>query len=300
MPSLLALSVFLVAQADALRLPIGRTGDVTAAPDTIVDLASGTRSSIDKMLNAASHSRFVYVGESHDSLRHLDMQAAVIDGLAKRGCDVIVGLEMFTRPLQGQLNPWTLGWWTEEQFVERSDWKKQWGFEYRLYKPVFDAVRRTKARMVALNVPRDWVRAVGRGGWDALTPEQKAQVPAWTPPHPRHNEIFNAMIGGHPMSGDAAKNMYAAQCLWDIGMADSAVKYMKTAYISRKTVFVVLAGSGHILYDAAIPYRIAEYMGAQPKTTIICVDSAEPVKVSRGVGDFLYVAPAPPAKSVQP
>jgi uncharacterized iron-regulated protein len=275
-------------QADPYNLPIGRPGTLMVKPNEIVSTHTGKVATMDEVLDACSRSKFVYIGESHDKLKHHEMQAAVIAGLAQRGYDVIVGLEMFTRPNQGNLNPWTLGWWDEATFIREADWKGQWGFEYAIYKPIFDATRKHKLRMAALNVPRDWVRTVGRGGWDALSPEQKAAIPAWTPPHPKHRNLFNAMIGGHPMSGNAAENMYMAQCLWDIAMADSAVKYLRANYVSRKTIFVVLAGSGHVMYDSAIPYRVAEYLADPPKTTIVCIETQELLKVARGIGDFVY------------
>jgi uncharacterized iron-regulated protein len=277
--------------ADPLLLPIGRAGTISIGPNEIVDTRTGRKVSLYEVVEDAARSKYVFVGESHTSQQHHDLQAAIIDRLAARNIPVVVGFEMFTRPVQGRLDPWSAGMWDEATFIERADWKGQWGFPYPLYKPIFDVVRTEKLPMVALNVPRDWVRAVGRGGWDALTAEQKADLPAWTPPHPRHREVFEAMIGGHPMSGDAAENMYKAQCLWDMGMADSAVKYMKSRNFGPRAVFVVVAGSGHVMYDTAIPYRVKEYAGNPRMTTVVCIDGNERRTVSRGIADYVFMGP---------
>jgi uncharacterized iron-regulated protein len=215
----------------------------------------------------------------------------VIQALAKAGRDVVVGFEMFTRPVQDKLNPWSLGWWSEEEFIRQSEWKTQWGFDYALYKPIFDVVRQNRLPMVALNVPRDWVRRVGRTGASGLTAEEQSQVPPIDTTNAQHREVFNALMGGHPMTGPQGENIYSAQVLWDIGMADSALKYLDSRVNNSKTVFVVVAGSGHVMYRQAINYRIKQRTG-EDGVTVVMTESNDPVTVSLGVGDFVYVSQA--------
>ncbi|MEJ5171673.1 MAG: ChaN family lipoprotein, partial [Fimbriimonadales bacterium] len=178
-----------------LRLPIGPPGAVRVEAGQIVETSSGKAVGLEAIVRAADGTRFVILGESHDDAAHHRFQAEVIEALAKAGRQVIVGLEMFTRPVQDRLNPWTLGWKTEEEFIQESEWKTQWGFDFALYRPVFEAVRRNRLPMVALNVPREWVRAVGRGGLQALQPDQRAQLPeridlGWK----EHRTLFEAMM----------------------------------------------------------------------------------------------------------
>ena len=80
--------------------------------------------------------------------------------------------------------------------------------------------------------------------------------------------------------------MYAAQVLWDEGMADTAIKLRGEA-----EVFVVLAGSGHVMYGQGINYRIAS-RGQGTGVIVVMTQSSEPIQSSRGVGDFVFVTPA--------
>src|SRR5688572_878741 len=105
-------------------MPIGRKGLVSTKLGVITEMDSGRAVPLDRVLDRAALSKFVFIGESHTNANHHDLQAAVIDGLANRGHDVIIGFEMFTRPVQSELDPWTLGKWKEEEFIVRSDWKK--------------------------------------------------------------------------------------------------------------------------------------------------------------------------------
>lgn len=270
-------------------LPIGPSGQINVAPDSIVRTADGQTVSAEDVAAAADGHRFVYLGESHTSLKHHQMQAAVIQALVNRGRDVVVGFEMFTRPVQSQLNPWTMGWWSEAEFVEKADWKGQWGFDFALYRPIFEVVKRHKLSMVAMNVPRDWVRRVGRDGASALTEGERLQVPAIDRSNKDHRSVFSALMGGHPPTGDRGENIYSAQVLWDVGMADSALKYLAERQNTSRTVFVVVAGSGHVMYGQGINYRIWQRTGERG-ITLTMLESDESEEVSRGLGDFVYSA----------
>ena len=150
--------------------------------------------------------------------------------------------------------------------------------------------------MVALNVPRDWVRTVGKGGLKGLTSEQQAQVPTVRTDNADHKKVFDGLMGGHPMTGPQGDNIYAAQCLWDEGMADSALKYIARRYGSvenmpKNTVFVIVAGMGHGLYKQGINWRIKTRTG-KDTLTLINVEADKEATVSRGLADYVYVAPA--------
>ena len=280
---------FIVAAFQAVNphlMDIGPKGRVMS-PMGYTDTSTGRGATPDDIAKAADGVRFVFVGESHNNPDHHKAQAAVIEALVKRGRDVCVGLEMFTRDNQASLNGWTLGWWTDEEFQIKSDWKKQWGFPYPLYKPVFDVIKQNGLPMAALNVPRDWVRQVGKNGPSAITPEQKKWVPDLDLGNKTHRSIFDALIGGHPASG--ADKMYAGMVTWDTGMAQSAMDFMGSS-TNKKRVMVIVVGSSHTLYGQGINWRIQRKTGER-MVNVACVDSDKPVEVSRGIGDFVFVAP---------
>jgi uncharacterized iron-regulated protein len=195
------------------------------------------------------------------------------------------------------LNSWTLGRQTEEEFIAKSQWKTEWGFDYALYRPIFDTIRMNRLPMIALNAPRDWVKTVARQGIQALTDDQRAQLPkeidlGWK----EHRQLFEAMIGGHPMGVSSGDNMYAAQVLWDVTMADSVLKYWDRAPRNSKTVVVVIAGAGHLMYGLGINGRIAKRTG-EKGITVTMVEATGKVKVSRGIGDFVFASAAEAKKT---
>lgn len=295
--ALLGFASLLAGDVDPMNLPLGpRKGSIEISAGQIVDTRTQKQASAEDIAKAAEGCRFVYLGESHTNADHHKLQAAVIEALARRGRDVIVGFEMFTRPRQQDLNAWTLGWQSEAEFIQQSGWKTEWGFDFNLYKPIFDATKRLHLPMVALNVPRDWVKTVGRQGLKGLNQQQLDQLPkeidtGWKD----HKQFFEAMIGGHPMAGPMGDNMYAAQVLWDTGMADSALKYWDRTPRNTKTVIVIIAGVGHTAYGICINGRIAKRTG-EKGITVSMVETDAKTTVSRGLGDFVYAAKPVPAE----
>jgi uncharacterized iron-regulated protein len=274
-------------QVDPWLLDIGLSGSVDLKPGQVVETKSGAAVRLPEIVEAAKGRSYVLIGEEHDNPDAHLWQAKVIEALHNAGRRVIVGYEMIQRPEQFALDLWTLGKLSEPEFLQKAKWVTSWGFDFSLYRPIFDATRRHGLRNVALNVPRDWVRTVGRGGFEALDAEAKAQVPPLDLTNANHQKVFNALMGGHPMG---SPNVYAAQVLWDEAMADSAVKYMARTPKTDGTVFVVIAGNGHVMYGQGIGWRIAKRTGAEP-LTVVTVSTDAPVRVSRGAGDFVIAVP---------
>ena len=123
-----------------------------------------------------------------------------------------------------------------------------------------------------------------------MTAEQKAQVPAIDTTDAGHRMVFDALMGGHPPTGPQGANIYAAQVLWDVGMADSALKALATMPPDRKRVFVVVAGSGHVMYGMGINGRVKKRTG-ESGITVVMVSSDAPEAVSKGLGDYVYNVP---------
>ena len=286
---LLAATIFLQTSPDPNRLPIGTPGEVTVQTGQLLNARTARIASVSEVVKASENVRFLLLGESHTSPQHHKMQADIIDAVASTGRPVVVGFEMFTRPIQDELNPWTMGWWTEDEFIQKADWKKQWGFDYALYRPVFETIRSHKIPMIALNVPRSWPHDVAMKGPKGLTEEQQKQIPPLDLTNSSHRKIFDALTGGHPMGPVTPDNMYAAQVLWDTSMADSAVKYLDSHSMPSNTLVIILAGAGHVAYGQGINYRLSQ-RNAGPSLSVVMVDAEDKATVSRGLGDFVYAS----------
>lgn len=279
--------VFLQDGPDPLLLDVAGPGRMEVSRG-LWNTQSEKSATIQDIARSAEGLKFVFVGESHDQAAHHVLQAEIIQTLVDRGRNVVVGFEMFTRDNQNNLAPWTVGYWNKENFIEQANWKSQWGFDYALYEPIFETVKKNRLPMVALNLPRDWVRQIGRQGVSAIQPEQRKWIPDLFLDDIQHKEVFQAMTGGHPMSGDQANNMYAAMVAWDEGMANTAIETMSTK-IDRSAIMVVVAGSGHMMYGLGINHRISRRTG-QKSLNVLCTTTDGTRQISRKIADFVFVS----------
>lgn len=227
---------------------------------TVFNPAAKTRLRPEAFADMIAESDVVYVGESHDQkFAHLaQLEALKILAFAKKN-KVIVGFEMLNSGLQPVLEKYAAGKISEKEFLESADWKKEWGFDFGLYKPLFDYIRKNKLKAAALNVPRAAIKKIARGGMGALSPEEKKAMPKKV--EINHDPLYIAYLrstyGGHgdnPMAKVITWDNYLlSMAAWNEGMADSAVKAMKK---HKGHAMLVIAGNGHVVYNAGIPFSI--------------------------------------------
>ena len=267
---------------------------MTISPDIVFSGKEGKAVSFTKMITEMKDSRFVYVGESHNSMPMHDIQLQVIQALHKQDNNLSIGLEMF--PVTGQevLNKWSLGLLSEDEFIQEAEWYVTWNFNFGFYRKIFLFAKSNKIPIYALNAPRTMISAVRMKGWEGLSDEQKLIIPQPDLSIKEHRELIMTIFGGageaHQMPQQDMDQMldalYRAQSAWDEVMAFNAVEAAKKD--GRR--MVVLAGSGHLLYNLGINYRAFGRTGV-PFKTVVCLEvpNTEPsVQVSRSFADYVW------------
>ncbi len=280
-------------QDSVYTLPIGdprRQYRLTVRPEEIVDTHRRRTVSLQEMIRLLEPATFILIGEQHDNARHHQFQAQAIEGLVQAGRSVIVGMEMFDRTKQYALNLWTLNRLSEAEFIEQSEWKTQWGFDFALYRPIFEVVSRYRLRLVGLNVPRSVVRRTARGGWQSVPEAERMGVPDPDLSVEAHRKLFYALLGGgHPSGQTQNDNFYAAQVVWDTAMADAALRYLERTVPSPRLAFVILAGNGHVMYDVGISLRLRMRSNLATRVIVPLLPSEKPIQVQASLGDFVWL-----------
>jgi len=158
------------------------------------------------------------------------------------------------RPFQKSLDDYTAGRIDEREFLRRSEYFKRWGFDYNLYKPILDFAAQEKIPVVALNIQREIVDKVSRGGIDSLSESEKREIPAQMDfSDNEYRDRLREVFLRHSSSGE--KNFdffYQSQILWDETMSMSVDGFLRK---NPDYQMVVLAGGGHIQYGSGIPKR---------------------------------------------
>ena len=265
------------AQDKTLRLPIGdaarKDRQVLVPLDVIVDTSSGQAVLPDELAAGLRDTRLLLIGESHTSIEFHKVQQRVIEALVNAGRHVLIGLEMYPYTEQRSLDHWRDGLVTEEGFVRLSRWYEHWGYHWHYYRDIFLFARDHRIPMYAVNAPRDVVSAVRKKGFQNLTPEEAAHIPAdMDVENADHMTFFKASFadddslhGG--MSEDMWKAMHSAQVTWDATMGFNAVQALKQA-ADPGAIMVVLVGSGHVAYGLGIERQARKWLDGQITTLV--------------------------------
>ena len=259
----------------ALECVLGVIGATAQEQRFLEAVDLDTTVSLDKLALQLASKRVVFVGESHDRYDHHLNQLEIIRQLHQLDPSLAIGVEYFQQPFQPQMDDYIAGRTTEREFLRATEYYQGWGYDYRLYAPIFRFAREEKIPVRALNVPSDLPSAVAKVGIAGLSGQQRAYLPREIGPadeayRARLRKAFEAHKATKP---DAFDHFVEAQLVWDEGMAESAAAYL-VANPGRR--MVILAGSGHVEYGDGIPKRLERRTNATYATVLNGSDEVGP------------------------
>jgi uncharacterized iron-regulated protein len=192
----------------------------------------------------------IYIPEEHTSESDHHFQLMIIKHMYAEGYKLVIGMEMFQQSFQRYLDDYIDGKISEEEMIEKSQYRKRWGYEPSLYSPIWKFAKEKGIRLYALNIPSELLEEVKRYG------VQKIENPIIPKPliqqKEEEKEHLLEVLKSHPKVDE--KSFLEVQNLWDNVMAYAIVRIIKE---NPNTKVVVLAGKGHIgRMDVGIPYRV--------------------------------------------
>jgi uncharacterized iron-regulated protein len=145
-------------------------------PERVYDTRRQTFADLESMLADLARADVVFVGEQHDDPHTHRLEAAMLDGLRRRGVTLTLSLEMFERDTQTALDGYLAGAIDEEAFLKTS---RPWPRYATDYRALVEMARSQRWPVVASNVPRRHATSVAKGGLAALeglAPAERAWV----------------------------------------------------------------------------------------------------------------------------
>lgn len=232
-------------------------------------LAMAELDDFDRLVEQLGDNRVVYIGETHTSRADHLLQLLLIEALHRRDQELAIGMEMFPASSQPALDRYISDPdFGEADFLRESHYFEVWGYDYRLFRPIFALARKYRIPVIGLNVERQLVSTVyNSGGIAKLPAEQRQALPADRDlALPGYRERLVSIHAQHAGSGDGARSQESfieAQVLWDEGMA-AAIHRFLSDHPEKK--MVVLAGSQHTRIDSGIPPRLARRLAVSQAT----------------------------------
>ena len=219
--------------------------------ERILRVSDGKVLSLSELTRDLIESRLVFVGEIHTYQSHHHMQLETIRALKKAGAPVAIGLEMFRRDSQTDLDRWLEGELSEKEF--QKIYYKNWNYPWPLYRDIFLFAQDHNIPMIGLNVPPEITKQVAREGFASLSPKQRGDLPMVTcRVDPEYMAFVRRSLGMHGHGGMEFTNFCEAQLVWDTAMAWTLLRFLEK---DPKATVVVIAGKGHS-WKLGIPAQI--------------------------------------------
>lgn len=231
-----------------LELAVLPAGQVMAtAAGEVLDLPALVKRNLDKDV-------FI-IGEYHDSYACHAWQKDFIEALAKAHPRLVVGFEFFNRGDDEALDQYLNGKIGEAELLQKTGWYQRGALTFAYTRLVLETVKRLGLKAVGLNVPRELVSRVAKGGFANLSAAERAMFPGAGRTYPEHEYFIRSTLGEFAVQVPLwFQNVYAAQKCWDTVMAES----MRLALARpgfRGCKGIVIAGSAHVAYGLGIPWR---------------------------------------------
>lgn len=251
----------------------------------IFDTKTAKNISFPQMVERLKKYDVVFFGEEHnDSIAHL-LQLELYKALSTENSSIVLAMEMFEKDIQLVLNEYLKSVISEKHFKKDA---RVWN-NYSAYKPLIEFAKENNQTIIASNVPGRYANLVNRKGINALE-TISTESKNWIPKMPlimsdtAYENKFSAIMGGHDQEG--IKNMFAAQTLWDTGMAESIATELKKG---AKQILHI-NGRFHSDGNMGIAFQLNQMM-PKIKTVIISSFSIknEEEKNYRNLGDFVIV-----------
>ena len=245
------------------------------------------------LLERMARQQVVLLGEQHDSAEDHRWQLQTLTQLHALRPRMAIGFEMFPRRVQPVLDQWVAGDLAEAEFLQRVEWEKVWGFDARLYLPLFHFARMNRIPMLALNVERSLIDAVGREGWDGVPESQREGVSKPAAATDAYRKAQRAVFDHHPAKarGEASFPRFVeSQATWDRAMAQVMAEHLRK---HPDTLVVGIMGAGHVRNGHGVAYQLKDLGIADTGLLLTWERNEKCDALGKGYADALYLVESP-------
>ena len=240
---------------------------------------------IDELSTELREKRVVFVGEQHDRYDHHLNQLLVLRMLHQQDPELAIGVEWFQQSFQPIIDDYLSGVLDETSMLKQSGYYERWRYDYRLLRPIMEYAKQHQLPVIALNTPTEITTKISAEGLDALTTEERSQIPpSIKPPQKAYRQYLKQVFDEH-MGGQGDFDTFVLiQRVWDETMAANIVQHFTDNPQQR---MIVLTGSGHSGRDRAIPADVARTIPAQQIATLHSVEKED---IQPGAFDYFIIS----------
>ncbi|MDT8447937.1 MAG: ChaN family lipoprotein [bacterium] len=232
-----------------------------ARPDPLIGqiYQSGSLREPGQVMSQATQTDLIFLGETHDNLRHHQIQAQVIQHLVAQGKKPTLAFELFEANQTAELMAYTTAHPKDPQAAEaklrkRLGWEKQ--DQWAGYHDLLLLARQEGLDVAAMDLPSALKRRLTKKNLAELSSAERAQLPNYHSPSEAYRlAMFDAFTEGHCGWSDPQlmAGLYRVWLARNQAMADQLALLLDAG-----GPVVVILGNGHQQWGLGVPERIGQ------------------------------------------
>jgi len=216
---------------------------------------TGRTLTLKQLAQEIENNQVIYIGENHDNSSHHQIQLYIIKTLYNQNKRIAIGMEMFQSKFQNAVNEYIFGNMSEQQFLDKTEYNKRWGYDYSLYKPIIDFAKKNNVPIIALNIESEVIKDISKKGISKLHASDLNKLPKHIDfTNNKYRKFLYEIFKDHPdQNKKSFQKFYSIQLVWDEYMAEKIDSFFRQ---NKEYQVVILAGNGHIVHGYGIPKRL--------------------------------------------
>ncbi len=264
---ILLLCTVILLQGCAIKRPVLKAPNLKPGSFLSYD---GSVLSESQLLPRLEGAQFILVGEGHRNPCDHKVQLKILKLLTqiysthtqetageRKGCALILGLEMVSEDKQEILDQFTQGRISLQELPQALNWEDDWGYDFDLFAPIFSWAQKYKLKIVGLNLPHKLIHKITHEGLDSLSLNDKKYLPQKIIPALKEQkdslmEQFSLHQNFMQKRKPDLDRFLLIQSIWDSKMAEQALKWQK----KLNCPILILAGAAHVENGWGIEHRL--------------------------------------------
>lgn len=231
----------------------------------------------------------IFIGDFHQSDAMHAFVAGLIRGLGQE-YRLHLANEWFTPADNTLLKAFVENSLSEENFLEQVAWEKNIGYDYKSFKPIYQALKEVKGEMYGINLSRSERKKISLQECAEMNASELNFYEGLDLNVSAHQQLLapflshcHALLEGES-EAQCLKRMYRVQVAWDMKMGMQSAHLARTVLKSSKDKLIVFIGAFHLESGLGANMRFAR-LSTKPFVTILPQES-QTIRI--GSADYVY------------
>lgn len=201
----------------------------------------------------------VMVGEVHNQYEQHLAQFAILKQLHQHNDNIAISVEWVQKKYQPILDAYLSDEISLESFMEQSNYDEHWGYDIRMFMPIFEYAKRHQIAIYAIDSPKELQRKIYYDGIDGLSQEDRQYLPKNLVELSKAQQTeLDLAMRVHKVSDEKVKNLVKAHQVRDSALTENLLIAMNEGRHSQMLVF---AGVNHVLSKRGISHILEKRLG---------------------------------------